>query len=398
MKDSTNSKKAITWLSLAHFTSDTYAGFLNPIMPFIAVKIGITMAVATVIMSIAQICASIFQPIFGFWADNIYKRTFIFWGLLFETMFIPIAPQANNIFILTLCIILGNLGGSFFHPQALGFVGKFVKVENFIQTMAMFISVGTIGFAFGPLLSSLITQHFGLTKIIYTSIVGLVLAFLMFKCVPKLSLNPVKPEKKEFFKTFRIILSNKFMLILIVIAMMKSLITNSCTILLPFLWKSLGYKPTYIGTALFLFLLFGGIGSYISGKLEQKIGAKTVLYISMIGTFPMMFLFFETYKNHAFISLLIFVLMGFVTMLAQPVTMVMAQRLLPDFKSIVAGFINGFSWGIVAVALTLVGYLAQNYGIAKVIFIVSFIPVIFAYLVHYLPEHLSNVGSNCENS
>src|SRR5574344_520820 len=392
MNTKPNSKKAIAWLSLAHMTNDTYAGFLNPIMPFIAVKIGITMAVATVIMSIAQICASFFQPIFGFWADNIYKRTFIFWGLLFETMFIPIAPQANNIFILTLCIILGNLGGSFFHPQALGFVSKFAKEGNFVQTMAMFISVGTIGFAFGPIISSLMTQYWGLQKIPYTSFIGIILALFMFISVPKLSGIGKTIEKHDFGKSFKEILSNKFMLILIVTAMMKALITNSCTILLPFLWKGMGYKPAYIGTALFLFLLMGGLGSLVSGKLEAKIGAKPVLYISMIATFPMMFLFVETYKTHAVLSLFIFVLMGFVTMLAQPVTMVMAQRLLPDYKSIVAGFINGFSWGVVAVALTVIGYLAQNFGIAKVIFIVSFIPVLFAYLVHYLPEHLSNVS------
>src|SRR5574344_404908 len=388
-----NSKKAITWLSLAHFTNDTYAGFLNPIMPFIAVKIGISMAIATVIMSIAQICASFFQPIFGFWADNMLKRAFIFWGLIFGTLFIPLAPGAHNVYILTLCVILGNLGGSFFHPQALGFVSKFAKEGNFVQTMAMFISVGTIGFAFGPIISSIMTQYMGLDKIPYTSFIGIILALFMFICVPKLSESGLKIQKHAFGKSFRDILTNKFMLILIVTAMMKALITNSCTILLPFLWKGLGYKPAYIGMALFLFLLLGGFGSLISGKLEAKIGAKPVLYISMIGTFPLMFLFVETYKTQPFLSLIIFVLMGFVTMLAQPVTMVMAQRLLPDYKSIVAGFINGFSWGVVAVALTIIGYLAQNFGIVKVIFCVSSIPVIFSYLVSYLPDYLNDVKS-----
>ena len=35
-----NSKKASVWLTMAHLTNDTYSGFLNPIMPFIAAKIG----------------------------------------------------------------------------------------------------------------------------------------------------------------------------------------------------------------------------------------------------------------------------------------------------------------------------------------------------------------------
>ena len=32
-------KKAIGWLSIAHLVNDIYTGFLNPIMPFIAVKL-----------------------------------------------------------------------------------------------------------------------------------------------------------------------------------------------------------------------------------------------------------------------------------------------------------------------------------------------------------------------
>lgn len=385
--DENKNKKALTWLSLAHMTNDSYSGFLNPIMPFIAAKIGITMAIATVIMSIAQICASMFQPIFGFWADNMVKRVFIFWGLIFGSLFVPLATNAPNAIILTLFVILGNLGGSFFHPQALGFISRFSK-GNFVSNMGIFISAGTIGFSFGPIIAALLTDHLGLDKIPYTAIVGLIIALFMFKSVPKMYKPEVKIEHKNLKESFREILSNKYMIILMVIAMMKSLITSSCTILLPFLWKDMGYNASYIGVSLFLFMLAGGLGSYLSGKVETKIGAKKVFYISMIGTLPIMALFVATYIAHPIISVAIFILMGFVTMMAVPVTMVIAQRLLPEYKSIVSGFINGFSWGIVAIFLTIVGFSAQAFGIAKVLLIVSFFPAIFSYLVKFLPEHV----------
>lgn len=385
MKESEN-KKALIWLNLAHWANDTYSGFLNPIMPFIAVKIGITMAIATLIMSIAQVCASMFQPIFGFWADNMLKRTFIFWGLIFGSLFVPIATNAPNAFILTLFVVLGNLGGSFFHPQAMGFISRFSK-NNFVFNMGVFISAGTIGFSLGPIISALVTQHLGLSKIPYLSIVGILIALAMFKCIPKISGTGVKVEHKEFKETFKEILTNKYMVILIIISMLKSLITNSSVILLPFLWKDMGHSPTYIGTALFLFLLFGSFGSYLSGKIEEAIGTRKVFYISMITTFPIMAMFVATYKHHPIISVGVFVLMGFTTMLAQPVMIIMAQRLLPKYKSIVSGFINGFSWGVVAIFLTVVGFSAQAFGITKVLFIVSTIPILFAFLVKFLPEY-----------
>lgn len=380
-------KKALTWLTLAHLANDTYSGFLNPIMPFIAAKIGISMAIATVIMSIAQICASMFQPIFGFFADNMLKRVFIFWGMIFGSLFVPMAANAHNAVILTLFIILGNLGGSFFHPQALGYISKFSK-GNFVSNMGIFISAGTIGFSLGPILSAIVAQYLGFDKIPYLSIVGVVIALFMFSSVPKISALGIKIEHKDFSESFKNVLSNKYMIILILIAMMKTLIISSCSILLPFLWKDMGHDPIYIGFALFVFLLMGGLGSLLSGRIEQSIGAKKVFYISMIGTLPIMALFIATYKTHPIISVSIFVLMGFITMLAQPVILVMAQRILPDYKSIVSGFINGFAWGVVAVILTIVGFSAQKFGIAKVLLIISFVPAIFSFLIKLLPDHV----------
>ena len=120
-----NNTSAIAWLSSAHLMCDVYGGFLNPIMPFIAAKLGFTMALATVLMAITQICSNMLQPIFGFFADNILKRFFVFWGVILASVFIPLASSAPNIALLTLFMVLGCLGGSFFHPQAMGFVNIF---------------------------------------------------------------------------------------------------------------------------------------------------------------------------------------------------------------------------------------------------------------------------------
>lgn len=385
MNTKPNDKKALWWLSLAHMVNDTYSGFLNPIMPFIAAKIGFSMAIATVIMSIAHIFSSLLQPVFGYFADNIIKRIFIFWGLILGSIFIPIAPNAPNVIILTLFIILGSTGGSFFHPQAMGFISRFSH-GDFSKDMGIFISAGTIGFSFGPIVSALVADYFGLAMIPYTALAGILVAFAMFICVPKISQTDKKPQHIELKKTFKEILTNRAINILILISMMKTLITNSCMIMLPFLWKNMGYSAVYIGTALFLYLIAGSLGSLFSSKIEKIIGAKNVFYISMIGTLPIIYLFVNTYQTHPKLSIAIFVIMGFITMLAMPVNMVMAQRIMPDYKSIVAGFINGFSWGIVAIFLTIVGFCAQTYGITKVLLIVAFVPAIFSYFVKYLPE------------
>ncbi len=381
-----NGKSSIIWLSTAHLLCDVYGGFLNPIMPFIAAKLGFTMAIATVIISIAQICSNMLQPIFGFFADNILKRFFVFWGLILASVFIPLAPAAPNIGILIIFMILGSLGGSFFHPQSMGFI-NFFSGKNCSNNMGFFVSMGSAGFALGPLLAAYITQFVGLDNLSYASILGIVWALLMFIFVPKLSKTEKKPEHKEFVKSFKEIFANRQMNYLMIIAMMKSLVTNSSCILLPFLWKSMEYSPFYIGSALFLFVFAGAVGSFFSPRIEKIIGSKPIIYFSMWATFPLMLVFALTYKTMPIFSMIIFALMGFTTMLAQPVVLVWAQRTLPQYKSVVAGFVNGFCWGVVALALSVLGAIAQKYGIMISLLILTLIPAGASYFVKFLHSY-----------
>ncbi len=374
-----NETKPQIWLNAAHFVNDIYTGMLNPIMPFIAMKLGITMAIATVVLSLSHICASLLQPIFGFFADNMRKRSFIFWGLLSTSMFISFAPNAPSLAPLIAFVILGSLGSSLYHPQALGFVVKFSKDENISRNMGIFMGCGTLGFALGPIVSSGIAQCFGLSKIPYLAVLGVSLAFLMFAFVPKAELSSANKSHNDFIETFKRILSNRKLNLLNAIAMLKTLVTTTSCILLPFLWKDMGYNAFYIGFALFAFNFAGGIGAFISRKFEMKIGTQNVFYFSMMLTFPMMIIFMLTYKTHPTLSLITFVLTGLIQWMAVPVTMVMAQSVLPEYKSIIGGFINGFSWGVVAILMTAIGFIAQAKGIIPVLLVVSAIPAVLSY-------------------
>jgi len=384
MKEYSSNKSALFWLSGGHFINDIYTGMLNPIMPFIAAKIGISMAFATIILTISHIFSSLLQPLFGFFADSVLKRAFIFWGLLFSSIFIPHSVISLNIFYLVGCIVIGSIGSSLFHPQAIGLASKFSNGLDTGKYIAIFLAMGTLGYSFGPLVSSGVSQYFGMNKMPWLSILGLIWVLLMFKFVPKISKIEKFVEKPDFKIAFKTILLNHKLNILNIIAMLKSMVQSSCFILLPFLWKNIGHKPIYIGLALFMFIFAGGLSSLVSNYAEKKIGAQNVFYISMISTLPLMIMFVLTYENFPVLSLVIFVIMGFVTMFATPVTMLMAQNVLPEYRSIISGFINGFSWGIVAILMSMLGFVAENYGITNVLLGVAAIPAICSLLVKKL--------------
>lgn len=377
MISETLSKKAEKWLSSAHLINDVYTGMLNPLMPFIAEKLSFTLAFATLAISLSHIFASVLQPVIGFFADNSRRRTFIFRGLLMSSIFIPLAAGANNKWIFILLTILGSLGSSLFHPQSLGLLSKFAKFakRDEAKAMAIFMGAGSLGFALGPLVSSSIAQIWGLEKIIWVSIIGIICALLMFKYVPKI--NIIEDEKPHFGfkKAFGDILKNRELNLLFLIAMIKTLMINSCTIFLPFLWKGLGYGKMYIGGAIFAFTFAGSLASFISPYIEKKFGTKQVLYFSLISTLPLIILFVLTYQNMSNLALTMFVLIGAFTMMASPVIMVLAQRIAPEYKSIIAGFVNGFTWGIIALVMSILGVVAEKIGIINLLLTVSFIPI-----------------------
>ncbi len=372
------SKSAVMWLSGAHFINDIYTGMLNPLMPFIAAKLGFSMAFATIIISVSHVFSSVLQPLIGFFADNIQRRGFVFWGLLMTSVFISFAPGSHSKWLFILFVVLGSLGSSLFHPQALGVVSKFLlnSHKDVAKWMGIFMGVGAFGFSLGPLVSSGIAEFWGLNKIAWCCILGVVWALFMFKFVPKITqLNEEPAVKFGFKQAFCDILGNRDLNILFFIAMVKTLVTTSCSIFLPFLWKGMGYSKFFIGCALFLFTFVGGIASTISPLVEKKFGTKAVLYFSMISTCPLLILFVITYKTLPLIALLAFVLTGTFAMMASPVIMVLAQNIAPQYKSIISGFVNGFAWGVIAVFMSGLGFVAQNIGITNLLLWISFVPV-----------------------
>lgn len=378
-------KKAVTWLALGHGIADCYSGFINPILPFIAANIGISLAIATCALSISQLFSSMMQPVFGFIADKCSKRFFIFWGIIIASIFLSLTGIINDFWQLAACLVLGSIGVGFYHPQATGFIPRF-SGANTARNMSLFIAAGTIGFSIGPLISSIITGKFGLGALPFASIIGIIFALFVFVCVPKINACNFVKNENTFKQTLSNILKNKTMRLLIMVSVLKSLTTSSFTVLMPFFWKNNGYSPYEIGSAMFIFLTVGALGTYLSTKFEKIVGYKTVFAFSLITPFILTALFAYLVNKTALVSFIVFILIGFIAMLSVSINMVMAQKTMPQYKSMISGFIGGFSWGVIGVLFPIIGFTAERIGIPYTLLIITFIPFVLSYFVKFLPE------------
>ena len=389
-----NSPVASRYLAAGHFTLDTYSGFLNPIMPFIAAKIGIGIAITTMLMSISYLLSSLMQPLFGFLSDKYKRRFFIITGLILISIFNPMTGVAVVPWMLGLFIVLGNLGNGFFHPQATGFTFIFSKGEE-SRRIGIFLTMGTLGFAFGPLLASSIVKYFGLESLPYTSVFGIVLAILFFKYIPKVSGVKSDDEGKISLKeALKQVVDSNITRVLIGLSMIKSLVSIVYCLLLPFLWKQIGYGVFEIGIIISVYTLAGAAATYVSPKLEKKIGTKKVFILSLVLIAPITAVMFLTLHTLPLVSVSMFVLLGFIAFLSSTLNTVLAQKLHPNIKSMISGFINGFSWGAVGVLLSFFGYIAQKIGIIWLLSGISIIPLIYSLVVLKIPDKILVKGEN----
>ncbi len=387
MDEQKRQERAAGLLSLGHFSIDNYSNYITPLLPFIAAKMNITISIISLIISFSHLGASIFQPVFGHIADHFKKRFFVFWGMVLAAVFMPLAAMTNNVWLLGLFILIGSIGIGFYHPQASGLVNKF-GINKISKNMGIFLASGTIGYACGPVFSSFIVKYFGYDNSFVGIIPGVIVAFLIYFLLPKIPQNFVEAKKEETNLSLVIkeVLKNKILMILIWVAIVKSLVAMTFTFFIPFVLKDYNYSVVSIGILISTFSLLGGLGSFIGGKIVPRTGAKLCYYISVLPILPMSlgFLFFLD-KSVIWFSIL-FALSGFFTFFSASVNMVMAQNLMPEHKGFISGIIGGFCWGVIGIMLTPIGFLAEKTGIIPILVAISFIAFASSILVKYLPE------------
>lgn len=364
--------KSVRVLSAGHLVNDSYGGFIFPILPVLAAHLNVPLSLACLLTAVAGMSGSFMQPIFGYISDRLTKRFFIFWGLFFSFFFISLIGYANNYFVLMILLILGNLGVALYHPQATAMAGYFSGKE-INKHMGFFTACGTIGYAAGPIVSSFLVGNFGLKSTIWAIIPGAIMTFLIYTMVPRISkdLNTIPVKKSWHYHLFNF---EKVIYSLSFISLTRAIVIISFTILMPFLLK--GYGTSLTGVIIALFSFFGGIGSYVGGKLSNVYGKRTTMMWSLIPATPILIgtLFFL--KIVPVLSFILFVMAGFLLMSANSINIVIAQKAAPKNMAMVSGLIGGFCWGLAHLFQYPIGFISQIFGISQVLAIISFFPII----------------------
>lgn len=367
-----SNKKAIIGLSMGHFTADLYASAIVPMYPLITQKLGITLASISLIISLGHLVSSMLQPFFGFISDKIKKRAFMINGLILGAVFIPLTITADNSILLCLFLMLGMAGNALFHPQVTSLVKTFCyNNPNVAKYMGLFMGMGTIGYSIGPVISSNLVEKFGEGAMLYITVIGLLCALILYFEVPKIPKSAITQSKDGFFKVMGEIIKNKTCMKLVWIAIVKSAVSISFGTYIPFILKESGFDLSTTGIVVTLFFAISGLSMIASSKLEEKIGAVNLIRLSFFTILPLVILFKFAFDMMPYLGIIIFIISGFFIYLSVSVTIIAAQKIMPDHTGVISGVMQGFSWGLGALSLAPMGYIGEKFGVIWILVIMS---------------------------
>jgi FSR family fosmidomycin resistance protein-like MFS transporter len=133
---------------------------------------------------------------------------------------------------------------------------------------------------------------------------------------------------------------------------------------------------------LFIFLGAVAVGTIIGGPIGDRIGRRTVIWISILGVLPFTLLLpFANLAGTVALSILI----GLILSSAFPAIVVFAQELVPNKVGTVSGLFFGFAFGMGGLGAALLGYVADQTSIDFVYHLAAYLPAI-GLLAMFLPK------------
>jgi FSR family fosmidomycin resistance protein-like MFS transporter len=384
-------KFTVSLLSTAHLVLDSYSSFIFQLLPLMALKLKLTPAQAGWIPPILTISSSLMQPVYGMISDRWLKRSMSVSGPLIAAVFLSSIGVATSVPMLLAIVVLGGIGVGMFHPQSAALVTRAATADGGRHqgmVMSVFSSAGTVGYALGPIIIAAVVSAVGLERSWYTMVWGVAMWLLLVKYCPALERKEKAADAPTLSQALRAAWVPLTLLYFAVV--LRSAVSVSVQTFLPFLLRHEGVTETTASLVLGGFLFFGGVGGFFGGALADRFGARRVSLIAMLLATPLLLV---ALSMHGLQSHLLLMLGGTLLNLPIPVSVVMAQRLVPGGASTVSALMMGFAWGAGALLAPVTGAMSTRFGFAHALMIMAVLPLASAALLWRYPKDVIAAGA-----
>ncbi len=370
-------------LSFGHMCTDVVHGALPALLPYLKDCFNLSYAVTGSILLAAHLTSSVIQPLFGYLTDRRPFPVLLSLGCLVTGIGIALIPYAPNFGWLIAFVVFMGLGTAAFHPEGFKATACVVPVKR-ATGMSLFSVGGNLGFAIGAPAAIFLVSRYGRPGAAALVIPAATAAALFLPALPHIrnriasaaALAPSPVDNGVSHPVYAVSL-------IVLIVVFRSWTQLGLAAFLPFLYREeLASNPAYVATLLFLFLGAGTVGTLAGGPIADRIGHRRMLFASLALQVPLIYLFLAARGWAVFV---LAAAVGATIVSTFSVTIVMAQELFPRRMATASGTIAGFAIGTGGIGVTLLGAVADRYGVVAAVHLINLLPALAAMLAAMLP-------------
>jgi MFS transporter, FSR family, fosmidomycin resistance protein len=257
-----------------------------------------------------------------------------------------------------------------------------VAGDRKVTGVSIFSTGGNVGIAVGPPLITALVTGFGLPGTLGMAIPGVLVAALLAGMLPWLSV-PLPAHTQSVGATAPKTMA-KAMSLLILVTAIRSWTQLGFTTYVPFYYlEVLKGDPRLVGTLLGVFLGAGALGTLVAGPIADRVGVRRYMVSVFLLTAPIAVSFLFVTGVLAFVVL---GALGFVLVSTFTVSVVLGQAYMPRTPGMASGLIVGFAIGAGGLGVTVLGWIADRWGLMASLWISALMPLLGFSIAMLLPE------------
>ncbi|AFQ45355.1 MFS transporter [Desulfosporosinus meridiei] len=375
----------LIFLSIGHLVVDLGQGILPILTPVLAKSFDLSYFQVGIIALAFTFSSAIIQPIFGVLSDR-YSMPWLMPVSLFLSGFgLALTGMVHSYGLLLLAVLLSGIGVAGYHPEGSKLAHFLSEDSKAGSSMAIFSVGGNLGFGLGPMLAVFVLSFAGLKSIQGVMIPGALAALLFLFLLPRYKAILAEKSHKQKKNTKQGVKSKVrigSLILLLLYVTIRSWIQSGLVYFIPFYFPSFRgiSDPEYIVS---IFLIAGAVGTILGGPFADRFGGKNGLLVSMIVSLIAIYPFLHL--NSTLIPVLAFIV-GAALISTFSTTVVFGQRLLPNNIGLASGMLLGFGVGMGSIGVTLLGGIADHFGLPLTINIISLLPILGIILAVTLPD------------
>jgi len=324
-------QRRLLFLCASHTLLHVYTNLPLALLPILISEYGLSILIASIIVSIPRVFSLVFSVPSGLLADRLGHTKLISFSLFLLVFAASLILLFPNVETIVLGFSLTALASTFYHPPALSATSNISPSDFLSRGLGFHGASGTLGISLGPITLGLILNWLGWR---YAYLIWIVPIFVI--AVTAFFVNIDEPlqrghdeRKGEGLTTpLKDVLSVTFLSFLLLVLFRSAAGGTISTYLTTYLTESKGLDASLASIIFGLSPLIGLISVIIGGYAGDKLGWKRsyTLIVSTV-TITLFFMFVSTSTIQ---TVLFYLVYGFFNIMTMPITGSLVAKIIPQ--------------------------------------------------------------------